>query len=985
MTYYKPRKLVTLNAEGADQLANLAAPQNDPIADTLQGTAPVQAWDTVLPNLPDVGQVDNEIIAAGGKSNTILMSVSDKEMLKTLMVSIGENGNWYIGAEDTGVTAEGTDPTAVIRPTGTYVAPAYTFDENTRELVVGSGGVYVVTDGLTNRVYQFITTTTNSMAVPTDSVAVGINYLGELTSVNSASTAIGYTLAPIVYFDSEGADFPADTVPDILYSITSVQGELTELLVEAKEYVDAAIAQVEADLAITEAAASNASDAAVTASNAASGAEASASQAATSAGEASTSASSAASLASESNTNAVAAAQEAAASAASATAAANSANSSESSATAAASSASNAASSESTVAQDAAQVAQDRQVVADNTQTVANNTQQVSLDTAQVAQDKQYVQGIIDSFALKIFQSPTDGGLTEIQTHTVGGSEVYEVRKVSDDSLATIYSDKAGVTEIVQNGTDNVSGSDGVVGFFIADGAYYIEVGSVQSNFSVNVLRQDLANPDKGAAMVSLLHGTAEALNEAYPENTVGRSIGTQRALSSSERTSVMVQAEGASFVNGLYVRGDGSDDRMWIGFNLNGEWGYEFRLLKDPDGMFIVRGSQANALLAGTPTWATNITGDFNYSSEPNVWTSQIGAKFDLPFIGSGLVFKSYTDNRGGLWRFIIDGDVGNPIDISTFSTVSADPAIGVIHPVISGLVDGQHTAEVEFIGDDPDNPPSGGVSRGWLFYREPKHISQHTGYGVTDGARLMGLTGAANIMSGSSIPDFAINARPAGAGVNGDWIPSHSHTGACRNIKTKITIDGVSVGDDTTVLLDIQQCSCVIVEHEYDAYSTYDTEGSYKLWSGVLTKKFDVNGLHISHRIEVTTTTRVASGYFAPMVPVLGNEIDMAVYNSGYRKEILPVPAEVDHPVLMAPSSMLFYNSSRKSGIAYQVDSIVDALSIFDKPLVEGEVFLQQRADGLAKAYWRKWNEEDLQTGERFAISARFFPLAGIDFSRF
>ena len=96
------------------------------------------------------------------------------------------------------------------------------------------------------------------------------------------------------------------------------------------------------------------------------------------------------------------------------------------------------------------------------------------------------VQNFIDTFALKIFQSPTDDGLTEIQTRTVDASELYEVRKISDDSLATIYSDSAGTVEIVQNGSDNVSGGDGVVEFYIVDGDYYIDIGSNRSNFYVS-------------------------------------------------------------------------------------------------------------------------------------------------------------------------------------------------------------------------------------------------------------------------------------------------------------------------------------------------------------------------------------------------------------------------------------------------------------------------------------------------------------------
>lgn len=98
------------------------------------------------------------------------------------------------------------------------------------------------------------------------------------------------------------------------------------------------------------------------------------------------------------------------------------------------------------------------------------------------------VQDFIDSFTLKIFQSPTDGGLTEIQTRTGNANEVYEVRKVSDDSLATIYSDASGTTEIVQNGTSNVSDSAGVVEFYIADGDYYVEVGFARGNFKAKKL-----------------------------------------------------------------------------------------------------------------------------------------------------------------------------------------------------------------------------------------------------------------------------------------------------------------------------------------------------------------------------------------------------------------------------------------------------------------------------------------------------------------
>lgn len=137
------------------------------------------------------------------------------------------------------------------------------------------------------------------------------------------------------------------------------------------------------------------------------------------------------------------------------------------------------------------------------------------------------VQDFIDTFALKIFQSPTDGGLTEIQTRTVNAGEVYEVRKTSDDSLSTIYSDAAGATEIVQDGASNVSDSDGVVEFYIADGDHYVEVDSIQSIFEVDVLRQDLANPNMGAAMVRFNPGYGSAEGRTV-SSKISESVSTQ-------------------------------------------------------------------------------------------------------------------------------------------------------------------------------------------------------------------------------------------------------------------------------------------------------------------------------------------------------------------------------------------------------------------------------------------------------------------------
>lgn len=104
-------------------------------------------------------------------------------------------------------------------------------------------------------------------------------------------------------------------------------------------------------------------------------------------------------------------------------------------------------------------------------------------------------QEFINNFELKIFQSPTDN-LTKVSTFAGGVGVVYEVRKVSDNSLATIYSDKDGVTSIPQNGTSNVSNGDAEAVFYIDDGDYYIEVGVVSSIFKVLKLKKVVVGDD---------------------------------------------------------------------------------------------------------------------------------------------------------------------------------------------------------------------------------------------------------------------------------------------------------------------------------------------------------------------------------------------------------------------------------------------------------------------------------------------------------
>lgn len=107
----------------------------------------------------------------------------------------------------------------------------------------------------------------------------------------------------------------------------------------------------------------------------------------------------------------------------------------------------------------------------------------------------QYIRVTDSSLKLKIFQSPTNN-LTKVSTFAGGVGVVYEVRKTSDNSLATIYSDKGGVNPITQNGTSNISDANTEVVFYIADGDYTVTINTVSTGFMVGVSSKNVTTLD---------------------------------------------------------------------------------------------------------------------------------------------------------------------------------------------------------------------------------------------------------------------------------------------------------------------------------------------------------------------------------------------------------------------------------------------------------------------------------------------------------
>jgi len=166
--------------------------------------------------------------------------------------------------------------------------------------------------------------------------------------------------------------------------------------------------------------------------------------------------------------------------------------------------------------------------------------------------------------------------------------------------------------------------------------------------------------------------------------------------------------------------------------------------------------------------------------------WATK-GAKIKVTISGSEIYFRRFADNRGGLWRFIIDGDTANPIDVSVYKATSGTDDV----KLKGSLEDKTHLIEAEFMGDDPANVPSTGTgnSRGWLSY----HATIDTSKTFRAMFNNLNITKEKTLNSALSNKDFAILCRKAGTTDEFHFVPEHNAKGtAFKIVEPQFLLDG-------------------------------------------------------------------------------------------------------------------------------------------------------------------------------------------------
>jgi hypothetical protein len=246
-------------------------------------------------------------------------------------------------------------------------------------------------------------------------------------------------------------------------------------------------------------------------------------------------------------------------------------------------------------------------------------------------------------------------------------------------------------------------------------------------------------------------------------------------------------------------------------------------------------------------------LTGTFNTASNSS-YTTQVGATIALTFTGSAIDFNYYSDNRGGVWNFVLN--TGETFSLSTYATIA-----GVkVTRIFQGLVYGSHTVTATFAGADPSNAPTGGTARGWFTYNASnvlyKTFSLYD-YGAT-------LINKVLVLNGASNKEFAITVRRTSTAFAEQWIPQHTTYGTVFGTSL-FSVDDVAA----TSLLNRQvYLPCSNVELYQNMQGKNPSDSVY-LANIVTSHFFDKSGLHFNGTIEYTQETTSTNGY-VNMIPV-------------------------------------------------------------------------------------------------------------------
>ena len=360
-------------------------------------------------------------------------------------------------------------------------------------------------------------------------------------------------------------------------------------------------------------------------------------------------------------------------------------------------------------------------------------------------------------------------------------------------------------------------------------------------------------------------------------------------------------------------------------------------------------------------------LTGSFvGPSSTLTGYTETVGDSFEYSFNTSdneGINLRFYKNARGGIWRITVDG-----VFIKNISTYSASATTTV--EFITALEKGGHTIHGEFLGADPDNPPSTSPARGWMLNTNSDFME----------------TGSISIITSKDITivepsnkEFAFYIRPQSA-TNHQFVPFHGDPTAFE-ASPPVFYDGAKKIDiqsleyEETILLE----DFSLDQHVYGRHPETGTVNILEIWN---TAKINKDNGMLSFDGRMTTLEPVEfNNSYVIMHPVRGDNFDRVVtaYGNQYVADSATYGTNIPMEEERDWATSYMYLSSQNKGLAAAVRFNTPRETLrqggFGKD-ESGDVmtYINNRNATVKKIYSRLFNSQLVPSGFQIRFSGDF-----------
>lgn len=251
-------------------------------------------------------------------------------------------------------------------------------------------------------------------------------------------------------------------------------------------------------------------------------------------------------------------------------------------------------------------------------------------------------------------------------------------------------------------------------------------------------------------------------------------------------------------------------------------------------------------------------------------------------------------------------------------------------------------------------------------------------TGLVITGEEAAMDWVGKTLVATG--ILEFALSVKHSGAAWAEDWVPAHGlSTGAVVVTAKHLYIDGhernIEFDDVDTTADNEQLIDELLLVQEYTAYNSHDVSKTYPLWNGILTHKFNRDGMHITHEYKLLRDVVFVFGYAAHIAGKTSALGKQRCNNGTQRTVTVPGASNLNtYPGFC--TSIMLYNTTTGNAVANTVRSLQDAVNTGETFASSFPVHMTDRPDDIGKAYYVQVGANStVVSGTKFQCSNTLF----------